>query len=115
MDRSVRKQYWTEQLSDFRKSKSTRVAFCRERGYSTWTLKYWEKQFGGASDVDPVLKKQKTFAAVEVRANKALAVPAVSISSVHIRIAGIEIQTSFLPNPEWLIEVASRLPATERV
>jgi hypothetical protein len=113
MDRATRKQYWTEQVREFRASGSSRVAFCRAHGYSTWALKYWEKRIGGEFQIERKLTKPKKFAAVELLKNNSLdnlnLLPAPNIL-IRFAKVGIEIESQSLPSPEWLMDVASRMP-----
>lgn len=109
MTQATRRQFWMEQVRDFRASGQARSAFCRRRGYSPESLRLWEKRLSGPSAAGPRTPRRSSFAAVAIRSTGTTAVPP-EASSIRLRLPmNVEIDASQLPSAEWMAEVLLRL------
>lgn len=115
MVQASKQQFWLEQIRDFRASGLSRLAFCRERGYSVWSLRYWEKRLNDPLSKAPAkARRQTNFAAVTVRA--AFGKEATPFGSPVVRLrlsAGAEIEIDQLPPANWMSDVILQLQRGE--
>ncbi len=51
LSHAEREQYWKKQVTGWRSSGQSQVAFCRENGLSRWGFLYWKRKLLGNSSV----------------------------------------------------------------
>jgi len=92
-------------VREFRDSGKSRSAFSRDRGYSAWTLRYWERRLDNGMVVVRQSSRPSKFAAVAVRESSSA--PANSAqAAVRIRLPmNVEIELPSAPEAEWLVSV----------
>lgn len=105
MTRTGKQQYWASEVRELRASGKSRSAFSRERGYSAWTLRYWERRFDG----DVGNQRQSRFASVAVR-ETGIERSSSAPGNVRVRLPmNVEIETASLPSAEWLADILLKL------
>ena len=106
MTRATRRQFWVEQVRDFRESGMARSRFCRERGYTAWALRHWEKRLPDVpAGKPPERANSKKFVAVAV-ANRETVGMSSDSRSVRVRLPmGIEIESTSWPEAGWVTDV----------
>ena len=60
MRRDTRERYWQEQLDLFLASGMSRKEFCEKQGYTTQTLRYWNKRLKGPAKAEQAFVRAKT-------------------------------------------------------
>lgn len=96
-----------KQVREFRVSRMSRTEFCRERGYSSESLRLWEKRLSeGSADENKAHRARPRFAAVAQLAPAAQAPAAATTPSVRMRLPmGVELDAHQLPSAQWVADV----------